>query len=165
MLIFPRIESERLILRKITLDDLDALVNLANNRSISDQIVNIPYPYTHLQPSMRLGYVNKGFEEKTRFVFAIAQKETDAFIGEMAVHINNDIAEVAYWLGESFWRQGLATEALCALIGFVRAKLNVKQLRADTKCDNVASQRVLLANDFELKQQTKFQHFYTLEMF
>ena len=45
MEVFPELHTPRLKLRKIQIEDIDALVKYANNKKISDHVVNIPYPY------------------------------------------------------------------------------------------------------------------------
>lgn len=45
MEIFPELTTNRLKLRKIQVDDVSSLVKYANNKKISDSVLNIPYPY------------------------------------------------------------------------------------------------------------------------
>lgn len=42
---FPELITDRLRLRKIQISDVASLLKYANNKNISDQIFNIPFPY------------------------------------------------------------------------------------------------------------------------
>lgn len=59
--------------------------------------------------------------------------------GHIAIHSWFGQPEVTYWLGKSFWGQGIATEALYQLLLTVRTR----PLFARAAVDNAASIRVL----------------------
>jgi [ribosomal protein S5]-alanine N-acetyltransferase len=52
-------------------------------------------------------------------------------------------AEIGYWLGESFWGRGIATEALELVTAYAFEQLNMLRLFALPFADNAASIRVL----------------------
>ena len=45
MKVFPELNTNKLKLRKIQIEDISSLVKYANNKKIADHIVNIRYPY------------------------------------------------------------------------------------------------------------------------
>jgi len=88
----------------------------------------------------------QGFKNKTRYVFAIISKEHRELIGEISLHYldkNNNHAQLAYWIGEPFWNQGIATEAAIAAVKFGFEQLDADLIYADFHPDNHASKRVL----------------------
>ena len=114
MEIFPELNTNRLKLRKIRIEDIPSLVKYANNKKISDNIINIPYPYREPDAAFRISFVVRGFKNKIRYVFAIILKESEELIGEISLHLldkKNHHGQLAYWLGEPFWNQGITTEA------------------------------------------------------
>ncbi len=145
---FPELNTQRLKLRKIQMEDVPSLVKYANNRKISDNILNIPHPYQEPDAVFRIGYVFNGFKNKTRYVFAITLKDTREFIGEISLHIdaNNNNAQLAYWIGEPFWGKGITTEATKGITKFGFAQLNLNAIYATCHIDNIASCKVLLNN-------------------
>jgi [ribosomal protein S5]-alanine N-acetyltransferase len=157
MHLFPVLHTTRLTLRQLNVDDLPNLVQYANNRAISAAIVNIPYPYQEFNAVMRLSYVVKGFQEKSRFVFAIVLKETSGLVGEISLHFHDnnrkDVAEMGYWVGEPFWNQGIASEAIEAVLKFGFDTLGIKAVYATCHADNVPSQKVLLKNGLQPAQE------------
>ncbi|HFA47995.1 MAG TPA: N-acetyltransferase [Bacteroidetes bacterium] len=148
MNIFPILHTNRLKLRKIQIEDIPSLVKYANNKKISDNIINIPYPYQEPDAAFRISYVVQGFKKKVRYIFAITLKERNEFIGEISLHIgnNNKTAELGFWIGEIFWGKGIATEAAGAIINFGFEKLNLDKIHATCHIENKASEKVLLNN-------------------
>ena len=145
---FPELNTNRLNLRKISIEDIPSLVKYANNRKIADNIVNIPYPYQESNAVFRISYVVQGFKNKTRYVFAITLKKNKEFIGEISLHLDNQNkrAELGYWVGEPFWSKGIATEAVAVILNFGFEKLSLNEIFATCKAENIASQKVLINN-------------------
>ena len=148
MEVFPELNTDRLKLRKISIEDIPSLVKYANNNKITDNILNIPYPYQEPDAVFRISYVHQGFKNKTRYVFAIIFKATQELIGEVSLHLDNsrNIAELGYWIGEPFWSKGIATEATKAILKFGLERLNLDMIFAECKVENKASGKVLLNN-------------------
>ena len=146
MLIFPRLNTKRLVLRKLEVDDLSSLVKYANNKKISDRIVNLPFPFREPDAALRMAYVANGFKNRTRFVFAIIAHDTKELIGEIALHLLDKTqahAQLAYWIAEPYWNQGLGTEAAEAVLEFGFDRLEVELIYADCHVENSASTKLL----------------------
>jgi len=151
---FPSLYSNRLLLRKLDVDDFPSLLKLANNRKISDRIINMPYPYTESNAVFRISYVVQGFKNKTRYVFSICTKDDDAFIGEISLHLQSSIkSEIAYWIGEEYWGNAYATEAIDRVCKFGFSVLGLELIYATSHAENLASQRVLEKNHFVKKSK------------
>ena len=59
------------------------------------------------------------------------------------------MVEIGYGIADAYQRQGLATDAIAALVQFAQRSGAIVTLRAHTKQENVASQRVLEKNGFQ----------------
>lgn len=162
---FPKLYTKRLIITKLSDNDIPLLVKYANNKQISDNIVNIPYPYLEFHALMRMGYVLNGFKEQTRYCFAILLKDSQEFIGEISLHLTDQtkrIAELAYWIGEPFWNNGYVSEAIKPVIDFGFNAANYKIIYATCKVDNIASMKVLIKNNMKKFKETSFQLSYKI---
>lgn len=148
MLIFPLINTPRLKLRKLKVEDFPSLIKYANNKKIADEITNVPYPYQEMDAVHRISYVTQGFNKKSHFCFAIEWKESSELIGEISLHIaqKNKKAELGYWVGKPFWGKGIATEAAKAIIGFGFEKLGLELIFATCHIENLPSQKVVTHN-------------------
>lgn len=145
---FPVLHTPRLLMRKITVGDIPSLVKYANNKKISGNIINIPYPYEEPNAVFRISYVHQGFKNKQRYVFAIILKESEEFIGEISLHLDNqkNFAEIGYWIGEPLWNKGIAAEAVKAVLKFGFEKLNLDLIFGNCHTENPASGKVLKKN-------------------
>lgn len=163
---FPELTTTRLTLRKIRLADLPSLIKYVNNKKISDNIINIPFPYGEEDAIFRMNFVNQGFKNEERFVFAIILKEQDELIGEIGLHLDksNNRAEMGYWIGEPFWGKGIATEALAAILKFGFEEVKLNKIYATHYIENPSSGKVLLNNkmikEAELKEHYKTESGY-----
>lgn len=82
----------------------------------------------------------------------IERTQDGLVVGECSLHNLNEAsrrAEVGYALMPDVWRQGLAVEALAALIRFAFEDLGFNRLEADIDPRNVASAKVLARLRFE----------------
>lgn len=163
---FPELFTSKLTLRKIQTSDIPSLIKYCNNKNISDQIINIPYPYIVEDAIFRLNFVLQGFKNKERYVFAISLRGSEELIGEIGLHLDkaNNSAQFGYWIAEPFWGKGIATEALEAILIFGFATLNLNKIYATHYPDNLASGKVMLNNkmikEAEMKEHYKIDDVY-----
>lgn len=115
----PMIETERLILRKFTEDDIEALYKI-----YSDEEVNtfLPwYPLKNMDEAFVLfqeQYVAK-YALPQAYAYAICQKRDNYPIGYIKVDMEEH-HDFGYGLRKEFWHQGIVTEAGKALINQVK---------------------------------------------
>jgi ribosomal-protein-alanine N-acetyltransferase len=139
------LETERLVLRRLTMDDLDALAALYR-----DPEVRRWFPdgtRTHEQTREELAWVIDVYYVRYGYgLWATILKETGTFIGRCGLlpwDIEGRIeVEVAYLLDPDFWGRGLATEAARAIADHAFATLPVDRLICLVDPGNEASRRV-----------------------
>ncbi|MEO1438259.1 MAG: GNAT family N-acetyltransferase [Bacteroidota bacterium] len=145
---FPRLETERLILRNLRHTDVPRIVEFAADKEIADNVRNLPHPYAEKDAIFWLNLSNQGFVSGQKAIFAVALKDSDLFIGGCGLHINSrdNHAEVGYWMAKHLWGKGYITEALGAVIkyGFEERKLH--KILATHFVENIGSGRVMLKN-------------------
>ena len=140
-----RFDTQRLILRRWSEDDAEALYKYASDGRVCEMAL---WPrHTSVDMSRE---VIRDFFKPNPYTFAIVLKETDEPIGciglvptgeEHFKPLTNE-REVGYWIGYPYWGKGLTTEALSALIVFCRDSLRLDSLLITTDAKNIASQRV-----------------------
>lgn len=163
---FPLIETKRLLLNKLIVEDVPAITRFANNPNIASQTLNLPYPYTEKDALFWISMAEHGFKSRSNFIFAIRLKETNGFIGGMGLAPEPEFSrtEIGYWLAEPFWNQGFATEALAAMIGFGFEELQLNKVCASHFRTNPASGRVMekcgMIKEGELKEHVKRKDVY-----
>ena len=130
-------------LRPFEADDAEQLVLLANNANVSRYLTYMfPYPYTPEDAEWWIstgstldGAVSRVVEFNGQFVGGAGLTRLKAW--------KNHQAEIGYWLGEPFWGQGIATEALKQMTAYAFDVMQVKKLFAPVLKPNIASMRVL----------------------
>src|SRR5205085_9504145 len=76
--------------------------------------------------------------------FTITLKDTDRLIGGVGLDGDgSDEASLGYWLGQPYWGNGYAREAVTAAIDYGFRALGMTTIRAYTDPGNTASQQVL----------------------
>jgi [ribosomal protein S5]-alanine N-acetyltransferase len=140
------IQTERLTLRPLTLEDAPTVQQLAGRREIAAMTLSIPHPYSLEQAqdwlAKRLAAVTEGKD----VVFGIVSNNTGQLIGAVGlreIDADHSRAEMGFWIGVDWWGQGYATEASRAVVrcGFEQLKLN--RIYAHHMTKNPASGRVL----------------------
>ncbi len=143
----------RLLLRPFAPADAAPLVALAGSYEVAKNTLNIPHPYTAADAQAWLQLTRQHRAQGTTYEFALELQATGAFIGGLglAPEPRFNRAEVGYWLGEPYWGQGLATEALAAVLRFGFEELGLHKIYATHSAKNSASGRVMAKNGLVLE--------------
>ena len=145
------LETERLILRPLTLKDAPIIQKLASDRRISDTTIAIPHPYPDRAAEQFISKQIAEFEAGHSVTFAIEKKGDNSLIGILEIldiEREHSCAEVGYWLAVEAWGQGYMSEALKPAIRFGFEKLSLNRLHAYHMVRNPASGKVLEKNGF-----------------
>jgi RimJ/RimL family protein N-acetyltransferase len=152
------IDTDRLILRRFTLDDVPALYELCSRPEIiryaqSTPLASLEEARAFMQAAPFHDYATYGYGR-----FACVWKESGAVIGFSGVKYVPEIGdtELGYRFLPEYWGKGLATEAGRASIEFARADLGLGRLVAMVHPDNVASARVLTRLGFAVEKQLQY---------
>ena len=156
---FPEINTERLRLGKIEPQYIPQIVQYANNKVISDNLLSFSHPYFEKDAQAWIEMSNTGFEAKTNYIFAIYRHMAE-FIGGIGLHLDkaHNKAEIGYWIGEPFWNQGFASEAGKAVIEFGFKELSINKIFAVHFLFNPASEKVL--KKIGMRKEAKLKHHY-----
>lgn len=148
----PILETERLILRPLTLDDAEACFVWH-----SDERVNkfMSYPLiTDIEETKRwLSTLN---DEGAEYTWGFVLKENNLLVGNGAIGENfymKGYWGIGYNLRYDYWNKGITTEAMRAIIDYVHRELGVNKICSDHAVDNPASGKVME------KCGLKFHHF------
>jgi RimJ/RimL family protein N-acetyltransferase len=142
------LETERLVLRRFTEDDVDNLVELDSDPDVM-RFINggRPTPRNEIESDVLPAFLDY-YERFAGYGFwAAVEKSTRRFVGwfhfRPAKGAPADEIELGYRLRKSAWGKGYATEGSRALIDKGFADLGVQRVVAFTMVVNVASRRVM----------------------
>ncbi|WP_261134385.1 GNAT family N-acetyltransferase [Bacillus sp. Marseille-Q3570] len=137
----PKIETERLILRKITLDDAEDMYSYASD----EEVTRFVTWNTHSSSSDTIEFINS-FLPQYDAPWGIELKENGKCIG--TVHFvwwqpEHKAAEIGYVLSKEYWGRGLITEAARAVITFGFESMDLVRIQARCFLENKGSERVM----------------------
>ena len=140
----PTIDAGRFILRSYREGDEDSLIENINNIKIARNTLRIPHPYTKqdarfwIAHNLRLGTL----KDRSEIHFAVDMN--GRVIGGIGLEkIDGCEAEIGYWLGETYWGQGIMASAVHLVTGYAFDELGLGKVCAYVFPSNEASMRVL----------------------
>ena len=150
------IETERLILRPLTYEQLLKYSNLDN--SLEEEL-NIEKSPRSISPELRealensiipsVGDLNKNYLYST--LWTVILKENNKMIGDLCFkgepNIDGEI-EIGYGTYFEFRRKGYMTEAIDVMLKWAKMQPEVLKVLASTEKNNISSQRILESNNF-----------------
>ena len=137
----PVLETERLILRPLTMDDLDAVFKWAGDPRVNKYMI---YPlYKNKEDGIE--WLKSLYQDDDKKDFGFVLKETGELIGSGGIyyHPERGLWSIGYNLAYDYWNRGLTTEAMEKIIEWGRQELDVKEVAATFAVENVGSRRVM----------------------
>ena len=139
------LETARLMFRRLTLDDLDALFALYRDPETRQYFPEGTLTFEETKEELEW-FLNGHPDHPELGLWATIYKETSAFIGRCGLLPwkidGREEVEVAYLLDKAYWGQGLATEAAQAIAEYAFETLNLTRLICLIDRENRASIRV-----------------------
>ena len=134
--------TERLLMRPFHPGDALAVAALCGNWKVARMTARIPHPYDEALAAAWIASHDGGRDRGEEHAFCL--ERNGAVIGAMGLRrIGAGVYELGYWIGEPWWGQGYATEAVGRLMHFAFEDLDARALAAGHLPDNLASGRVL----------------------
>jgi RimJ/RimL family protein N-acetyltransferase len=141
------LETQRLLLRRFTFDDVPLLVDLDSDPEVMRYVGGAATEAQHIREHL-LPLLLKDYEDGERWgMWAALLKPSLDFVGWFHLWPNPAFpeydAEVGYRLKRTYWGRGLATEGTSALLRKALQDLECTSVCARTDARNAASQRVM----------------------
>lgn len=143
---FLPLRTERLILRPVQLDDVDALHARRDDPTVARlQAWATPYPRSRAESIVAATAAMDGPQEGKWWMATVVEAASGAIVGDLVVHMTNELrtAEVGYSISSAHWGQGYASEGLDALVDWLLSTLPITRLTGTLHPDNRASAMVL----------------------
>lgn len=145
--IFPRLETRRLTLKEITLDDLDWYMRHFNKKEI---VVGSghrgPSDLETARKEMEL-YITGLFRQGKGFRWGLVLRGSRDLIGSCGFYSwhrdDEPQADMGYDLDPNYWRRGLMTEALTEIIWFGFERMKLYKIRCLIMPTNIPSMNLI----------------------
>lgn len=139
------LETERLLLRRFTLEDAPRVQLLAGDKAIAETTLNIPHPYEDGMAEEWIGTHEEQRDAGKLENFALVQKGDNLLVGAIGLVIKREFesAELGYWVGRPYWGQGYCTEAARMILKYGFEQLGLNRIFAGHFTINPASGKVM----------------------
>lgn len=142
----PVLRTERLVLRRPRLDDGEAAVPLLNDRQIATFIPLIPSPYSRRHWTTWVRKNSGGPVERPEGLsFPMVIERDGRMVGMIGLRwdAKDRSANIGYWIGRPYRRQGLATGAARRVTEYAFRDLKAERVWATVLGGNTGSPKVL----------------------
>ncbi|MDO4500628.1 MAG: GNAT family N-acetyltransferase [Erysipelotrichaceae bacterium] len=140
------IETERLILREYRLEDFNDLYAIVSDE---ETMRHYPKPF---DKEKTLNWIKWNLDNYKKYgygLWAIVLKETDEFIGDCGITIQNIdnelLPEIGYHINKKYWKKGYAKEAAKAVCDWVFNNTSYDRVYSYMKYTNEPSYRTAMA--------------------
>lgn len=143
---YRNIETERLLLRKITDEDAESLYrNVYNDFEYYKYYYQVPFKtFEDYKPLVEK--YKEMYERGNHFRWCIVLKETNEIIGHIILHTKNLLdnnCKIGYIIGKNYTNKGYAKEAVTAIINFGLNEVKFHRIEAEIVAENVNSIKVI----------------------
>ncbi len=159
---FPVLETERLVLRRTILDDANDYFVL---RSSPEAMKHICKPLQKsVEETKELIYkINEMIAFNDGISWAVCLKNNNKMIGSVSFHKidkDNHRAEIGYMLHPDYWRMGIISEAIEAIINYGFNTLKFHSIEAHIDPTNIGSEKILQKFNFVKEAYFKENFFF-----
>lgn len=141
------LETERLILKPVELEDLQYLLNLRWNQEVMDYLIHDPISYKN-----QLDWFNNIKKNDLALSIFVKEGQQLQIIGTIGLYEMNQRHQRAIWrirLDPSQQGKGYATEAINLLLDYGFNTLNLNKIISDSFADNAAIVNLTLKLGFK----------------
>lgn len=141
----PQLETERLILRKIRMDDAEDMYSYGSDPEVSKYVTwnqhqNISDSKAFIE------FILNQYNNGNIAPWGIEYKDSGKLIGTIdfvAWNTTHKFAEIGYVIAREYWGKGITTEAATELIRFGFKKMDLVRIQAKCFVENIGSERVM----------------------
>ena len=141
----PRLDTRRLVLRKLAPEDLQGVFAYASDPEVTQHLRWGPHR-TQGQTKTYLDQVLQEYQTGQDGPWGMEYKDTGRLIGSihlMAISAQHRKAEIGFVLSRTRWNRGLATEALRCVLAYSFETIGLNRLEGLCLVENHAAKRVL----------------------
>lgn len=147
------IETDRLVLRPFTLEDVPALYRMSQEdgmaKWIPDQVYEDEEEAKGVVEFLMAQYGEKSTPKEAPYVIGVVLKDTDELIGHVGLSPLGEDVELGYAIAENHHGNGYATEAVEAMTHWALNELGLPSVLGVVDRDNRASWKVLEKVSFQ----------------
>ena len=138
------LETERLLVRELTLDDMEKLFELYSYEGMTDYMEGL-YPYEE-EYAYQKAYIDNMYRFFGYGMWLVFEKESGKLVGRAGVEHREALEgelELGYAIGTPWQRKGYASEVCRGILAYVKEELGFEEIVSLVEPENVASIHLL----------------------
>jgi len=141
-------ETERLLVRKLSFDDLEPFHEMQSNRNVMRFVRAKIMSYEDNKKDLK-DIIEKYSKPTNNFwIYAIERKSDTIFVGTIAFVKDEGYDEIGYRFLEKYWKNGYGTEILKGMVLYAQ-KIKLPSLIAYVSPNNVGSEKIIKGAGFK----------------
>ena len=153
---FPELETDRLLLRMLTGDDIPAVFTHFSNEEVARY--QDAHPTKNTDEAREIIDWGKGLvEHKMGTLWGIIRREDGSFLGQLNCVFRSDNnftmnihrAEIGYGLTPQYWGKGYMSEAVASVIPYIFTNTKIDRIEAIIHPENTRSHNVVKRAGFQ----------------
>jgi ribosomal-protein-alanine N-acetyltransferase len=164
---FPKLETPRLNLRAMTMDDAPQLYELRKNTELM-RFIDRPLHRSIEDSKAMLQQIMDGTKNNETIAWAITFNNTPEMIGTISYHRiekENNRAEIGYMLDPQHWRKGIMNEAIKPVLDYGFNVMKLHSIEGNVNPDNISSSNLLKKFGFVREAYFHENHFFNGKYF
>lgn len=121
------------MLRPFVAEDAATLADLGGSRAVADSMLEWPHPFSVANARSTIAAQAASFQSGRSVHFAAERREQPGLVGGVELAEIDSLhrrAALRFWVAESFWGQGLATEAAAEVLRYGFGELGLHRIAA-----------------------------------
>ena len=141
----PTLATPRLLLRAFADADAPRVQLLAGDDAVAETTLAIPHPYLDGAAEAWIAWQVQEWAGSRRATWAITRLDNGLLLGAIDLFFRpaRRQAGAGYWVGRDYWGQGIASEALVAVMACGFEQFGLHRIEASHLVRNLASGRVM----------------------
>ncbi|MGB8816967.1 MAG: GNAT family N-acetyltransferase [Rhizobiaceae bacterium] len=139
--------TKRLVLKAPTLADVPEITRKIGNWNVARMLARVPHPYVPEDCAPWIAHITERNAAGLDMAYAIHRQ---GLIGVMSVEAFDGVPVFGYWLAETAWGQGYATEAGVAVLRHAFQTQSASEIKSSVFHDNEPSLKVQKKLGFEV---------------
>ena len=141
----PRLETQRLLLRKVEMRDAADLYAFGRDREVARYVLWEAYR-NEADARAYIRYLHRQYRSGLPGSWGIVYKPHSKMIGTIGFmwwNEDHSSAEIGYSLAREYWNQGIMSEALKEILRYGLSVMGLHRIEAQHESENPASGRVM----------------------
>lgn len=150
------LETERCILREITLEDVDRLYEIYSDEETRLYIEDL-YENKDDEIEFTRNYINNQYRFYEYGLWVVVLKETGEIIGRAGVFDREDQEqrELGFMFERKQWGKGIAFEVLCGILTYAKEELGLDDILVHTLNENIRAKRLIEKLGFTYQEKNE----------